>query len=108
MDFNVELQKLISRLKPFVERIKEKVAAWSAKKEAPPPASKVGRFNDRYAGTNVKDVKEYFTDFQQKNDMKPGAEDHELSEVIDDLLDQTSSQAEDKGLYAPRRPKPPS
>ncbi|MFO1519395.1 MAG: hypothetical protein U1F57_07025 [bacterium] len=103
MNLQTELHKLTSRFKTLWDRVRQKIAERS-KGNQENSQRKSGRYKDQYAGVGVKDVKEYFSDFQKKDDMKPGAEDHELSKVIDDVLDEMPPNP-DSGLYGGRRQK---
>jgi hypothetical protein len=107
MVLSQELQKLGGRLKKVGGYIKvgwvkflEKIAEHSSrladetKRKSP----------DRFSGTDFKSTQEVFSDFQKKRDLKPAAEDEDLSEVLNDVL-QGAPPSEDVGLYAKRAPR---
>jgi|SRR5215831_14573819 len=109
MVLSQELQKFGGRLKKLGGYIKvawvkllEKIAEHSTRM-----ADETKRKSpDRFAGTDFKSTQEVFSDFQKKRDLKPAAEDEDLSEVLDDVL-QGAPPSEDNGLYAKRVPKKP-
>ena len=91
------------RIKGLWYKLLEKIAEHSSRMAK---EGKVRNPHDRYAGADFKSTEEVFSEFQKRRDLKPGAEDEDLSKVLDDVLDEMPP-GEDGSLYAKRRPHKP-
>jgi len=98
-----ELRKFGSRLRGLWFKFLEKIAEHSSRMAK---EGQVRNPRDRYAGTNLKDTQEQFSEFQKRRELKPGAEDGDLSKVLDDVLEEMPP-GQEGSLYAQRRPKKP-
>jgi hypothetical protein len=101
--FGGRLKKVGGYLKVFWVKVLEKIAEHSSRM-----ANETKRkTSDRFDGTDFKSTQEVFSDFQKKRDLKPAAEDEDLSEVLDDVLKETPP-SEGVGLFAKRAPRKPN
>jgi len=96
------MKKLGGHIKVLWVKVLEKIAEHSSRM-----ASETKRKTpDHFSGTDFKSTQEVFSDFQKKRDLKPAAEDEDLSEVLDDVLKEMPP-SDGPGLYAKRAPRKP-